>query len=227
MYCDTSEVYPVGLPNVRALAKSIIAVKRKPPSGPVTFQMATKSVFRLIRTHRLADVMVTEFPGNHFGLGWRRSPFYRVPPFEWGSIPVRFCRFRDAVIPARQFPGPQMPFWNMGTAFRPRMYMDDGLFIDLYIGYSKDQPTQTWEEIAKGFIPDQSTEGEKDALEWSWICARIFLRFSIDGESSGVSIPDRKRAGANVIFDALFDNCGSKSARLKNLATNTGYGRSL
>ena len=146
LYFDTTDVYPVDLPTVKELARRIVAIKRKFPQTCVMLaKRDIESAFRLIRTHlQLSRVMVTEFAGHHFGLQGGILMFYGVLPFGWGSSPGHFCRFRDAIARLHQLRGPSRTLRNMPTAFRSKMYIDDGLFIELEIGGRKEQSTNKW-----------------------------------------------------------------------------------
>ena len=90
IYFGNGEVYPAELPTVRDLAKRIIAMKREFPQTDLLFaKRDIESSFRLIRIHpHLANVMVTEFAGHHFGLDEDVLLFYGVLPFGWEVVPV-------------------------------------------------------------------------------------------------------------------------------------------
>lgn len=194
LYFDTSDVYPVELPTVKELARRIIALKRKfPQTNVLLAKRDIKSAFRLIRVHpRLSRVMVTEFAGRHFGLEEDILMFYGVLPFGWGSSPGHFCRFSDAIARLHQLHGPSGPLWNMPCAFRSKMYIDDGLFVELEIGDRKEQSSRKWEEIARGFLPQEAVNEEENKLEGAWCAQQIFLGFEIDTSSLEIRVPGEK-----------------------------------
>ena len=151
LYFKNDSLYRAELPTVRDFARRIVALKRKfSLSDVVMAKRDIKSAFRLIRIHpHLSRVMVTEFSGHHFGLKEDILVFYGVLPFGWGGIPSHFCRFSDAISILHQLHGPCQPLWNLGAAYRSKMYIDDGLFIELDMGKRIAQSTSKWEEIAQ------------------------------------------------------------------------------
>ena len=176
LYFDNQELYLVELPTVKDFARGIISLKRKSPLSDVALaKRDIKSAFRLIRIHpQLSRVMVTEFGGRHFGLEEDVLLFYGVIPFGWGGSPSHFCRFSDAISILHQLHGPCHQLWNMGMAFRSKMYIDDGIFIELDMGSRLGQSTGKWEEIAKGCLSDDAINEEKNLLEG--LCG-VSLRF--------------------------------------------------
>ena len=219
LYFDTADVYPVEIPTVEELARRIIALKRKfPQTNVLLAKRDIKSALRLIRLRpQLSRVMVTEFSGHHFGLEDDILMFYGVLPFGWGSSPGHFCRFIDAIARLHQLHGPSNPLWNMPCAFRSKMYIGDGLFVELEIGDRKDQSARSWEELARGVLSKEAVNEEKNRLEGAWCGQQIFLGFEIDTSSLEIRIPEEKRAGASVLFDELFASFGSKALRVLTL----------
>ena len=155
LYFDTTDVYPAELPTVQELARSIAALNSKfPQTCVILAKRAIGSSFRLIRMRpQLSRVTVTEFDGHHFGLEDDILMFYGVPPFGWGSRPGHFCRFIDAIARLHQLHGHSRPLRNTPTAFRSKMYIEDGLFIALEIGDRKEQSAKNWVAIARGLFP--------------------------------------------------------------------------
>ena len=176
------------------------------------------SAFMLIRAHpQLSRVMVTEFDGHHFGLEEDIMMFYGLLRFGWGSRYGHFCRFSDAIARLHQLFGPSQPLRNMPAAFRSKMYIDDGLFIELEIGDRKEQSTNTCEEIARGLFPPNAANEEKNAIEGKRIVGRIFLGLVIDAATLEIRSPEQKRTGDSVLFDGLFLSSGSQSVRIITL----------
>ena len=105
--------------------------------------------------------MVTEFAWQHDGLEEEILMFYGVPPFGWGISPCHFCRFSDASTRPHQLHGPTKHLRNMPGAFISKMYIGDGLFIELEIGGRKEQSANKWEEIARMLLPAQSANEGK------------------------------------------------------------------
>ena len=207
----------------------IVALKRKfPLSDVVMTKRDIKSALRLIRIHpHLSRVMATEFSGHHFGLKEDVIVFYGVLPFGWRGSPSRFCRFSDDISILHQLHGPNQPMWHMGTAFRSKMYIDDGLFIELDMGTRITQSTSKWEEIAQGCLSGEAVNEEKNRLEGQWSSPQIFLGFEIDTSSLPIRLPEQKRAGSSVLFDEVFSDFGSDSMRLlalQQVRGNVGYG---
>lgn len=82
-------------------------------------------------------------------------------PFGRGSSRGHFVRYVDAVTRLHQLSGPAHHSWNPPFAFRPSMFVDDGLFIDARMGDRRDKSVYEWGTLANGIRPDEATNEEK------------------------------------------------------------------
>ena len=69
----------------------------------------------------------------------------------------------------------------------------------------------------KGHVVSPSGKWGGGAIEGRWGADQIFLGFEIDTISSGIRTPEKKRAGASVLFDELFLSFGSHALRITTL----------
>ena len=182
------------LPTIQGLARHIIALHRKYPDTNIMLtKRDTKSAFRPIRMHpQMSKVMVTEFPGEIFGMHEDILCFYGVLPFGWGGSPGHFCRFSDAITLLHSLCGPARPLWNTAFAYKSHMYIDDGLFIEIDVGDRTQQSTEAWERIAKDLLSNDAINEEKNEIEGQWQDEHIFLGFLINTESTTISLPEEK-----------------------------------
>ena len=95
--------------------------------------------------------------------------------------------------------------------------MDDGLFIEIDLAKRGLQSTLKWEGVARGCLPNESINEEKNRVEGQWDHIRIFLGFQIDTSNLTIRLPEQKRAGDTVLFDDLFASFGSNCLRLNTL----------
>ena len=112
--------------------------------------------------------MGSEMRGHHFGMTDDIVIMYGVLPYGRGSSPSRFVRFSDALTKLQQLSGPEGPSWNLPFAFRPSMFIDDGLFVELTIGDRRRRSVAEWEHLSRGMLSqDAINEGkEREAVEW-------------------------------------------------------------
>ena len=88
--------------------------------------------------------MVAEFPGEMFGITEDIICIYCVLHFGRGGSPSHLCRVSDPIARLHQLHEPSRPMRNAPYAYRSRMYIDDGLFIEVNIGDRRHQPTESW-----------------------------------------------------------------------------------
>lgn len=110
----------------------------------------------------------------------------------------------------------------MGSAFRSKMYIDDGLCIELDLGTRGLQLTQIWAEAARGCVSKESINEEQNRVEGQWGPSQIFLGFQIEADNLAIRLPEQKRAGATVLFGALFASFGRNCLRSNNLQQERG-----
>ena len=164
LFFDEKENCPVEIPTIQGIARSIISLQRRYPNTQVLLtKRDIKSAFRLIRLHpQMSKIMVTEFPGEIFGLEEDIMCFYGALPIGWSGSPGHFCRFSDAITRLHQLHGPSRPMWNSFFAFRSRMYIDDGLFVEIDIGDRREQTTAAWGRIARSLLSPDAINEEKN-----------------------------------------------------------------
>ena len=77
--------------------------------------------------------MAAEFPAMHRRM--RNYPvfFYSAIPFGWNGPPVAFCTLRAAIAQPRAQYGLANPVTRINHSFRPTMYEEDGIFVEISV----------------------------------------------------------------------------------------------
>ena len=112
--------------------------------------------------------------GHHFGLLGDIVIMYGVLPFGWGSPPIRFARFSDALTKLIHLSGPGGPSRNLPFAFRSSMFIDDGMLIVLRIGCRRRRSVAEWEGLDRGLLPHDAINAENEKEEGEWKEGQIF-----------------------------------------------------
>ena len=109
------------------------------------------SAIRWRRLHpALSLVMVAEFPSDHVHLKSNLAFFYLALPFGWNGSPSHFARFGDSVTSDHRRCGLSAPNTLMRHSFRPVLYADGGIFVEINSAERLRATTQCWERLMNG-----------------------------------------------------------------------------
>ena len=216
----SSQYYPVRVPTAGDIARMIVILRTQFPD--IETRLTKRDVaaaFRLLRLHpALCLLMVTELPGRFFKMkGQDIVLIYLVMPFGWNGSPAHFAVFGDAITAAHCAHGiadhpelSQLPFLS-------RMYVDDGIFVELRQPVRMQTSTLVWEKFTRGLLGRSSINLDKMKEEGQWSNRHIILGIEFDTDSLQVRLPDAKIAGARILFEELLDKRDSQILCVKTL----------
>ena len=120
------------------------------------------AAFRLLMLHpSLCLLMATELTRRFFNLqGKDVVMFYLAMPFGRNGSQAHFAVFGDAIAAAHCAHGLADHPELSQLPFQSRMYVDDGIFVELEKIPRMNTSTAVWEKFARGLLGHQSINKE-------------------------------------------------------------------
>ena len=193
LHFESCQYYQIVVPKIQDIARRIMSLRGSYPNLPI--QAASRdieSAFRLLRLRpAMVWLMVAEFPAAHCNLDGDILCCYLVMPFGWNGSPSHFALFGDAITLAHQQHGITRKGF-LDHAFTSRMYVGDGIFVELSCPVLLDQAIQCWERLARGILGSSAIDGEKLQEEGPWKSAQIILGFVIDLDTLTITCQNKR-----------------------------------
>ena len=167
--------------------------------------------------------MVTESPGKFPGPKNDIVLFYRSIPFGWNGAPAFFAAFGDDTARIHRASGTGLPLWNSRHSFTSRLYVDDGISVELMNRQRQEDAIRLWERVTTGLLGPQVLNQSKMEEEGQWPTSHIILGLWYNTESLTVAIPEATRAGARVLFDSILADRGAARLGATSLQQIRGW----
>ena len=185
IYFPTGQCYNVQVPTNADIVRMITQVQKKCPPLPV---MLTKrdisSAFRLLKLRpSLSMLMFAEFHGRFFDPKYYVVLYYRSMPFGWGGSQAFFATLGDAVTVIHGASGMRRPLWNFRFSFKSRLYVGDGVFVEMSNRRRQNESTWIWGIITVGFLVPLALNKKKLEEAGQWPTTPIILGLVYGDES--------------------------------------------
>ena len=121
--------------------------------------------------------------------------------FGWNGAPSNFAIFGDAISTIRAQFGMNNPSWRTALPFQSRLYVDDGMLLDIRNTVQQTANTDTWGWIARGLLGIWAINAEKLGMEGTWGAKHTLIGFDVDSNLLTSQLPEAKIDGVGGCLD--------------------------
>ena len=209
------ELFPVMTPTIHQIATRIIQLKRRFPDTEILLNKRDiAKAFKLIPINpHLMKCLCHVFKAETSATTSDILGGFLSLPFGWVASPSFFGLVTEVIQEIHQACGPEDDSWNLNTAYRSFLYVDDCMLVEPNLGTRPQDSVEAWERICKLILTEKSLNEEKAKIEGTWNVEHTLLGFVVNTKECTIVVPEEKIVGARtMILSDVFKPGNSRMA---------------
>ena len=197
MRCPKTDYWPLETPTIHTLSAKYCQLRVSHPGVPIHgTKLDIDAAFTRCRLRPDAAALF----GTEFELGPALADnvicFYLVLHFGFTGSPGIFGSGMQGAQRYHRLHAPPLPSWNGTDSFSAEVFVDDGMFLEAWVGNHSDTSVSVWGDVDGLFFGEKSISEKKMRDEGMWSRALLLVGFRIDLHLNTISLPPPKILGA-------------------------------